>query len=151
MIWGQQITKNHVQCLLIRWCVIAVQFINEALRSPNHKTCFSFALGCPEDFNFPIHFRPFSPVSTQPHQNCQTKLKSCGPPRAKLKHVLWLGDLKASLKNSIAIFIHNTSSKNQHRLNNMSKNVTFDPWDSDHCAGSFVASLIKKNLKIWWF
>ena len=39
-----------------RWRVIAVQFINEALRSPNHKTCFSFALGCTQNFKFPIQF-----------------------------------------------------------------------------------------------
>ena len=63
--------------MFIRWRVIAVQFINEALRSPNHKTCFSFALGCIQNFNFPIHFRRFSPVSTQPHQNGQAWCKSC--------------------------------------------------------------------------
>ena len=38
-------------------------------------------------------------------------------PRAKPKHVLWLGDLKASLKNSIEKFIHKTSSIDQdHRV-----------------------------------
>ena len=54
--------------LHIRWSVrvIAVQLINEALRSLNHKTYFSFALGCIQNFNFPIYFRPFSPVSTRP-------------------------------------------------------------------------------------
>ena len=30
--------------------------------------------------------------------------------RANLKYVLWLGDLKASLKNAAAKSIHNTSS-----------------------------------------
>ena len=40
------------------------ELLNEALRSPNHKTCFSFALGCIQNFNFPIQFCRFSPVST---------------------------------------------------------------------------------------
>ena len=41
---------------------------------------------------------------------CQAWCKSYGHLRAKLKHVLWLGDLKASLRNSIEKFIYKTSS-----------------------------------------
>ena len=84
----------------VLWMDFALAFFNEALRSPNHKTCFSFALGCIQNFHFIIHFCPFGPVSTQPHQNGQAWCKSSGHLRAKLKHVLWLGDLKASLRNS---------------------------------------------------
>ena len=65
-----------------------------SLRSPNHKICFSFALKCIQNLHFPIHFGQFSPVSTQPHRNGRAWCKSYGPPREKLKHVLWLGDLK---------------------------------------------------------
>ena len=74
----------------------SLQLTNDVFYPPNHKTYFSFALGCPQDFNFPIQIRRFSPVSTRPHQNCRVKLKSCGHPRAKLKYVLWFGDLMAS-------------------------------------------------------
>ena len=88
----------------------SVEFFNEALRSPNHKTCFTFALGCIQNFYFSIHFCPFGLVSTWPHQNCRAWLKLYGHPRAKLKLVLRLGDLKASLKNSTAKSIHKTSS-----------------------------------------
>ena len=70
-------------------------FFNEALRSPNHKTCFSFAQKCLED----LQFHPFSPFLTQPYQNGQANCKSYRHFRAKLKHVLWLEDLKASLRN----------------------------------------------------
>ena len=88
----------------------AAAFFNEALRSPNHKTCFSFALGCIQNLHFPIHFCPFSPVSTQQHQNGRAWCKSCVHLRAKLKHVLWLEDLKASLKNAAEKSFHKTSS-----------------------------------------
>ena len=71
---------------------------------------FSFALKCIQDLHFPIHFGQFGPVSTQPHQNGRAWCKSYGHLRAKLKHVLWLGDLKASLSNSIEKFIYKTSS-----------------------------------------
>ena len=87
-----------------------MELLNEALRSPNHKTCFSFALKCIQDLHFPIHFGQFGPVSTQPHQNGRAWCKSCVHLRAKLKHVLWLGDLKASLKNAAEKSFHKTSS-----------------------------------------
>ena len=86
----------------------AAAFFNEALWSPNHKTCS--ALGCIQNLHFPIHFCPFSPVPPQPHQNSQAWCKCCVHLRAKLKHVLWLGDLKASLKNAAAKSFHKTSS-----------------------------------------
>ena len=87
-----------------------MELFNEALRSPNHKTCFSFALKCIQDLHFPIHFGQFGPVSTQPYQNGRAWCKSYGHLRAKLKNVLWLGDLKAPLSNSIEKFIYKTSS-----------------------------------------
>ena len=34
------------------WMDFAEEFIIDALKSPDHKTCFSFALGGPQDFNF---------------------------------------------------------------------------------------------------
>ena len=34
----------------------ALEFFNEALRSPNLKTCLSFALECPHNFNIAWHF-----------------------------------------------------------------------------------------------
>ena len=86
------------------------KLINEALRSPNHKRCFSFALKYLYDFNFAQPFCPFSPVSTRPCQNWQTNLKSYGSSREKLKHLLWLEDLKASLINCPEKNIHKTSS-----------------------------------------
>ena len=55
--------------------VFDVELFNEAFRSPNHKSCFSFALGCLQNLQFPIHFGLFSPVSTQPHQNGQAWCK----------------------------------------------------------------------------
>ena len=73
----------------------AAAFFNEALWSPIHKTCFSFALGCIQNLHFPINFCPFSPVLTQPQQNGRAWCKSCVHLRAKLKHILWLGDLNA--------------------------------------------------------
>ena len=93
-------------CMGTRWGVIAAEIINEVFRSPNLKICFCFALGCIQNFNFPIHFHLFSLVSIQPHQNGLAKLKSCGHPRAKQKHLLWSEDLKASLRNATAKSIH---------------------------------------------
>ena len=52
----------------------------------------------------------FNPFSTQPYQNGQAKSKSYRLFVAKLKHVLWLGHLKASLSNSSEKLIHKTSS-----------------------------------------
>ena len=46
----------------------------------------------------------------QPNFNCWAKLKSNRDFSAKLKHVLWLGDLKASLSNSSEKLIYNTPS-----------------------------------------
>ena len=80
----------------------AALLIYDAFRSPIHKTCFSFSLKCIQNLHFPIYFGRFSPVSTQPHQNGREKCKSCGHPRAKLKHVLWLRYLKASYINGAA-------------------------------------------------
>ena len=88
----------------------AAAFFNEGLRSRNQKTYFSFALGCPQDFNFAWLFRPFSPVSPQPYQNGRAKLKSYGHFKAKLKHVLWLGDLKASYIIASEKKLYKTSS-----------------------------------------
>ena len=67
---------------------------NEAFRSLNHKTCFSFALKCLNG------------------QNSRVKLKSYRHFRAKLKHVLWLGleHFKTSLRNSSEKLIYNMPS-----------------------------------------
>ena len=40
-------------------------------------------------------------------------------PRAKLKHVLWLGDLKASLKNAAEKSFHQTTSNETHHFENI--------------------------------
>ena len=93
------------------WIIFSVEFLNEALRSPNHKTCFSFAQKCLEDL---LQFHPFSPFSTQPYQNGQANCKSYRHFRAKLKHVLWLEDLKASLRNCTEKIIHKSSSNLQN-------------------------------------
>ena len=78
------------------------ELLNEALRSPNHKTCFSFDLKClcgiltlPRHFTHPVQFQP-------------GHTKIAGHFRAKLKYVLWLGDLKASLSCSSKKLIHIT-------------------------------------------
>ena len=73
--------------------------LNEAFRSPNHKTFFSFILGCPQDFNFAWPFHPFSPVSTQPYQNGWAKLKSYKHPRIKLKKCFVVGRPKSFIEN----------------------------------------------------
>ena len=66
-----------------------MELLNEALRSPKHKTCFSFALKCLQDFIFAL---PFWYGQIEIGQNGQNdnpvKLKSYGYFRAKLKHVL---------------------------------------------------------------
>ena len=77
------------------------------------KHYFGFILGCPQDFNFARAFRPFSPVSTQPYQNGQAKCKSYGHFWAKLKHVLWLGDLKAFPQKNLFINRHLLLHKQQ--------------------------------------
>ena len=63
--------------MIIRRRVIKKEFskelLNEALRSPNCKTCFSFALKCLQYFNFALPFCSFSPISTRPYQNGHTK------------------------------------------------------------------------------
>ena len=84
--------------------------LNEAFRSPDNKTFFSFILGCPQDFNLAWPFCPFGSVSTLPYQNGRTKLKSCGYPRIKLKNVLLSGDLKASLRIAAKKSLYKTSS-----------------------------------------
>ena len=57
---------------------------------PTTKHFFSFILGFPQDFNFA---RPFwygwVETAGLNGQNGQTKLKSCGYPRIKLKNVLF--------------------------------------------------------------
>ena len=54
-------------------------FVSEALRCPNPKTCFGFA---------------------QKSQNRRAKCKSYRHFRAKLKHLLRLGHLRASLRKT---------------------------------------------------
>ena len=85
------------------------QFSMKLLGLPTTKRFLSFILGCLQDMYSAWPFRPFSPVSTQPYQNSQAKLKSCRHPRIKLKkNVLWLGDLKASLRIAVKKLIHKT-------------------------------------------
>ena len=73
----------------------------------NHRTCFNFALEGPQEFHFVWQFWCCW-IETWPNgRKWMGKLKSCMHiPRAKLKHVLWSGDLKDSLKNSVAITLH---------------------------------------------
>ena len=76
-----------------------VAILNEAFRSPDHKTFFSFILGYPQDFNFVRLFWCGWVETGLNRRNGQAKLKSCGHPRIKLKkNVLWSGDLKALLR-----------------------------------------------------
>ena len=64
--------------------------------SPNRKTYyFSFALGCPKDFN---KAHKFWCGGVETGLKLMGNLKFRKHPRAKLKHVLWFGDLKALLK-----------------------------------------------------
>ena len=49
---------------------MAEALANEALKVfPNHKTDFGFTLECTQKCLTSIHFQPFWPVSTRPHQN----------------------------------------------------------------------------------
>ena len=99
----------------------SIELLNEALRSPNHKTCFSFALRCTQDLH---QARPFWCGWVETGLNGQKlmgKCKFCMHLRAKLIRVLWLGDLKAALKNAAAKSIHNTSSSTVHSDGNPKK------------------------------
>ena len=60
---------------------------------------------------FPIAwpFCLFSPISTRPYENSQLELKSYRYFRAKLKNVLWSGDLKASLSYSSEKLIYKST------------------------------------------
>jgi hypothetical protein len=84
----------------------SLQLTNDTFYPPNHKTHFSFALGCPQDFNFAWQFWCGRVETGLNWRKWMGKLKLCMHSRAKLKHVLWLGDLKASLINCIAITRH---------------------------------------------
>ena len=75
------------------------QFSMKLLGLLTTKHFFSFILGCPQDFNFARPFCPFSPVSTQPYQNGQAKLNSCGHPRIKLKKCVVVGRPKSFIEN----------------------------------------------------
>ena len=57
----------------------------------------------------------FNPAIPNRHTKRPSKVKSYRLSRAKLKHVLWLRDLKASLSNFSEILIHETPS-NGHIL-----------------------------------
>ena len=92
------------------------------MKPSNHKTCISFPLKCPKDFNFAQPFCPFSPVS---YQNCQVKLKSYGSSREKLKHLLWLEDLKASLINSTKNVFINPYLPLMEYIQNMTNSKVF--------------------------
>ena len=77
-------------------------FFNEAFRPPNLITCFSFALGSLKTFPTPALFQPICPYSPQSLTKTAWLLDKTRLPRAKLKLVLRLGNLKASLKNATA-------------------------------------------------
>ena len=134
------ISFGHFPLDDVLWINFFAAILNEAFRSPDHKTCFSFALGCTQHLHFPIHFCPFSPVSTQPHQNSQAWCKSCGHFRENSKHVLRSGDLKASLRIATEKLIHKTSS-NVHRPCSTQNFVTFIKVDLHIFA---LVSLVKK-------
>ena len=91
----------------------SLQLTNNAFYPPNHKTHFSFALGCPQDFNFAQQFWYGRVETGLNRQNGWAKLKSYRHFRAKLKHDLQLGDLKASLINCAEKLIYKTSSNNK--------------------------------------
>ena len=81
--------NNYQQALDdVLWMNITVKFLEEALMSPSNETRFSFSLECIQNFNFPIHFLPFSPVSTWPRKPS----RQSGHHRAK--HVLWLPEVR---------------------------------------------------------
>ena len=75
----------------VLWVDFVVEFFNEALRSPNHKTCFNFALGSLQICPKPALFWPICPYSSQPHHKCLALEQICRLLRAKL-------DLQNSLK-----------------------------------------------------
>ena len=88
----------------------SLQLTNDVFYPPNHKTHFSFALGCPQGFNFSWPFWCGWVETGLNGQKWMGKGKFCMHPRAKIIHVLWLGDLKDSLKNVAAKSIHNKPS-----------------------------------------
>ena len=101
------------------------QFSMKLLGLLTTKHIFSFILGCPHDFNFD---RPFlyGWVETGLNgQNGWANSKSCRHFRAKLKHVLWLGDLKASLSNSSEKLIYKTSFNIPH----LSQQISCFSWN----------------------
>ena len=75
------------------WIIFSVEFLNEALRSHNHKTCFSFAQ---KSWPFWLNGRK-SPSKVPVLQAFLSKTKTC----------LWL---EASLRNSTEKFIYKSSS-----------------------------------------
>ena len=130
-----------------RFCWGSEEFFNEAFRSPNLKTCFSFALRCPQDFHQAQQFW-CGQVETGPNgQKWMGKLKFCMHPRAKLKHVLWLGDLKASLINCTAITHHLISNDHMWHMTfcNFTKNPLKHKWPHQLCK-KFVKETI---FNIW--
>ena len=84
----------------------SLELTNDSFYPPNHKTHFSFALWCPQDFNFALQFWCGRVETGLNRWKWMEKLKFCMHPRTKLKHVLWLGDLKASLTDCAAITRH---------------------------------------------
>ena len=83
----------------VLWIYFSVAILNEAFRSPDHKTFFSLILGCPQDLNFA---RPFwyGWVETGLNgRNGRAKCKSCGRPRIKLKKCLVVGRPKSFIEN----------------------------------------------------
>ena len=94
----------------VLWINFSAAILNETFWSPNLKTCFSFSLRCPQDLH---QARPFWCGWVENGQNGQKwmgKCKCCVHPRAKLKHVLWSGDLNASLRIAPKKLIHKASS-----------------------------------------
>ena len=75
------------------------QFSMKLLGLPTTKHFFSFILECPQDLSFAQLFCPFSPVSTQPFQNGQAKLKSFKHSRIKLKKCFVVGRPKGFIDN----------------------------------------------------
>ena len=94
---------------------ISMVLICCSLRSPDNKTCFSFALGCIQTCLKLVIFQPICPTSTQPHQNGPAFRQVCMHPRAKLKHVLLSEDLKEQHINTMEILVCNSSSKVQFK------------------------------------
>ena len=80
------------------------QYLNEDLRTSNHKTCFSFALKYLQDLQIPLPFWYGWVENGLNGWNDQANCKSYRHFWAKMKLILWLGDLKASLRNSTEKF-----------------------------------------------